>query len=565
MAFSFHPKHAKEEGYTPAVKPFVFRYLILLLTVPALLVPAIVAPSAGEAAGAASADTTHGVRLASPAVVRIITNVLGNVTCNGCNSDGSDIVFPLNGGSYDEVFAGSGAFISPDGYILTADHVVDMDAQKDSIDQIFLQDAINEYAQKAGISTDQATQDFQAEGSAIAVTYKADSQKAFISTTYTGQLQNSAQVTSYAITRIVTNSTPDKQDTAIVKVEATDLPFLTLAPASSIHVQDTVTAIAYPADADTGNFPDLLNPTQSDVNTINSLLSPSVNTGQITAQKTLSDGTVVYETDSIGFHGSSGGPIIDTSGRIIGFVDAGTDNARVVYAYPSEVAAEYITQAGLPSSPKGNFMTLWTKAVDEYDATGPCHWTNAYHDLQTLQQQYDQFGAVKSLLDDARSKATPAECPPPPKANLGLILGITGIILLAALGGGYFLMQQRKRTVPAVAGAPYLTSVPPYATDPRFPAQPEPYSQQITPYPSQSTPYPAQPAPQPYPLQQTPPPVPPAPAPVNDAMTVPAPTPIPGMAVTPATQATRTCPAGHIVDDASAHFCPQCGATMPGV
>jgi S1-C subfamily serine protease len=539
-------EHAKEEGNIFAVKQFAFRCLILLFAIPALLMPAIVTPPAGEAAGAATADTTHGVRLASPAVVRIITNVLGSVTCRQCANDGSDIVFPLNGGSYDEVFAGSGAFISPDGYLLTADHVVDMDAQKSSIQQIFLQDAINEFAQKTGVTTDQATQDFQDEGSSISVDYKVDSQKAFLSTAYTGQLQNSAQVTGYAITRIVVNSTPDKQDTAIVKVEATDLPFLTLAPANSIHVQDTVTAVAYPADADTGDFTDLINPTQSDVNTINGLLSPSVNSGQITAQKTLSDGTLVYETDGIAFHGSSGGPIIDTSGRIIGFVDAGTDNARVIYAYPSEVAAEYVTQAGISSSLKGTFMTLWTKAVDEYDATGPCHWTNAYHDLQALQQQYDQFGAVKSLLDNARSKATPSECPPPAKSNLGLILGIGGVILLALLGGGFFLMRQRKQATPAIAGAPYLTPVPPFATDPRFPAQEMP--------------------PAPYPLQPTPPPVSPAdPSPASDALTVPAPTSIPGAVVTPVTPAPRTCPAGHIVDDASAHYCPQCGATMPGV
>ena len=33
--------------------------------------------------------------------------------------------FPLDGSSYALAFSGSGAFISSDGYVLTADHVVD--------------------------------------------------------------------------------------------------------------------------------------------------------------------------------------------------------------------------------------------------------------------------------------------------------------------------------------------------------------------------------------------------------------------------------------------------------
>lgn len=458
------------------MKHLTLRYMILFCATVALVATAAIFPTPGKAAPG-DTNATHGVQLDGPAVVRIVTDVLGNVTCRQCANDGTDIVFPLDGGAYEELLAGSGAFISPDGYVLTADHVVDIDNNSE-LTQAFLNLAINEYAQKLSLSTAQATQDFQNSAANITVNHKVSSQRVFLSTGYTGTLANTAQVTSYAVTRIVANSTPDKQDTAIVKVEAHDLPYLKLAKANSIHVQDTVTAVAYPADADTGDFTSLENPTQSDINTINGLLSASVNTGQITAQKTLSDGTLVYETTGIGSQGSSGGPIIDDAGNIIGFVDAGTDTARLVFAIPSDVIAEYVQQAGITNPAPGTFMPLWTKAVNEYNASGPCHWTNAYHDLQNLQAQYDQFHAITSLLTTAQTKATPAECPPPAN-NTGLIAGIAVVALILLAGGGYFLMQQRKKSALMTANAslyggnPYVTAdAPPPLQFPLPPSSP---------------------------------------------------------------------------------------------
>src|SRR5215471_18554403 len=63
-------------------------------------------------------------QLDSPAVVRVISAVSAQLVCHSCASNGSDIVSPQSG-SFQFDTSGSGAFISPDGYILTADHVVD--------------------------------------------------------------------------------------------------------------------------------------------------------------------------------------------------------------------------------------------------------------------------------------------------------------------------------------------------------------------------------------------------------------------------------------------------------
>jgi S1-C subfamily serine protease len=553
--------------------------LAVALTSLLAFAPAAGAESAKQTAPADSANR-HGVNLASPAVVRIVSEVDGQVVCKGCNS-GADVTFPLDGGTYGLAFTGSGAFISSDGYVLTADHVVDY-TNNDQIILDFFNQAVAEFAQVSGYSQDDAQSIFLqlVDEDLIRIPTQVISQKVFLSTAYTGSLTNPAGVTSYDITRIVANSPVDKQDVAIVKVEAKDMPYLQLAPANSVHLQDTITAVAYPADADTGDFTALLSPTSGgNVNTANSLLTASVNTAQVTSQKTFADGTPVYETTGLANHGSSGGPVIDTQGRIVGVVDAiavqnGQEDTRVVYLIPSDVAAQYARQSGATSG--GAFMAAWTKAITEYDATGPCHFTNAKRDLTSLKSNYPAFGGVTSYLTEAQSKATAAECPAP-GPSAGLIAGICGglLVLLAILGMLVFMLVRRSRQnqpQPALA-AHYGASPNVYGQ----PTPPGPYPQT----PQSSTPYAptfpggagaapygappvATPQPQAYPPPQqqvygTPPATPQPPAP--PAPSAPTPQPQPPQPVQPA-PASRLCANGHAVNDPTAQYCPVCGAPV---
>ena len=560
------------------------------------------APVAGASPATRSAPADganrHGVNLASPAVVRIVSEVDGQVICKGCSS-GRDITFPLDGGNYALAFTGSGAFISSDGYVLTADHVVDYE-NNDQIILDFFNQAVAEFAQVSGYSQADAQTIFLqlVNQGLITVPTQVMSQKVFLSTAYTGTLSNPAGVTSYDITRIVANSPVNKQDVAIVKVEAKDMPYLQLAPANSVHVQDTITAVAYPADADTGDFTALLSPTSGgNVNTANSLLTASVNTGQVTGQKTFSDGTPVYETSGLANHGSSGGPVIDTQGRIVGVVDAiavqsGQEDTRVVYLIPSDVAAQYVRQAG--ASTGGQFMDQWTKAINEYDATGPCHFTNAKRDLTNLKNSYPAFGGVTPYLTDAQSKATASECPTGP--SLGLIAGICGgaLVLLIIVAVLIFALVRRgKKPQPAVAGAyatapnAYPQQLPPGAYTPPPVSSPgaagaytptmpgvgaAPYASPQAPTPQPQA-YPGQqpqaygtPAPTPTPTPQQPvqgyaqPQAPTPQPPVQPQAPMPQPQPQPQQpGVVPAT---RVCANGHAVADPAAQFCPICGAPV---
>lgn len=527
----------------------------------------------------------HGVNLASPAVVRIVSEVDGKVVCKGCNS-GADISFPLDGSAYALAFTGSGAFISSDGYVLTADHVVDY-TNNDQIILDFFNQAVNEFAQATGTSQNDAQAIFLelVQQNLISIPTQVMSQKVFLSTAYTGTLTNPSGVSSYDITRIVANSPVDKQDVAIVKVEAHDMPYLQLAPGNSVHVQDTITAVAYPADADTGTFTALLDPTTGgNVNVANSLLTASVNTGQVTGQKSFPDGTPVYETSGLANHGSSGGPVIDTQGRIIGVVDAiavqsGQEDTRVVYLIPSDVAAQYVRQAGAPSG--GTFMQQWSKAVTEYDATTPCHYTNAKRDLTNLKNSYPAFGGVTPYLTDAQNKATASECPTGP--SLGLIAGICGgalVLLVIVVVLIIALTRRGKSAKPAVAAASYGAvpgtygqQLPPGAPSGYGQPPSAPISGAYTPQPQGQTPYtPTLPGTAPYAGQPTGTPQPqtytPAPQPGYPQTPTPQQPAQPQAPAQPQPQqpgaapAARVCANGHAVADPNAQFCPICGAPV---
>ena len=144
----FNRRHAARGASIPLLAAMLAVALTSLLA----FAPIAGAQPAQQTAPADSANR-HGVNLASPAVVRIVSEVDGQVVCKACYTDGTDITLPLDGGTYGLAFTGSGAFISSDGYVLTADHVVDY-SNNDQIIVDFFNSAVDEFAQDVRMSSD---------------------------------------------------------------------------------------------------------------------------------------------------------------------------------------------------------------------------------------------------------------------------------------------------------------------------------------------------------------------------------------------------------------------------
>ncbi len=512
------------------------------------------------------------VTLDSPAVVRIVSVVQARLTCSGCATDGTDVVSPApTSDPFTYFSSGSGAFISPDGAILTADHVVDHSmANPDDVGFVEQQAAQDIASRYSNTTSDQALQYLQNNPAKVSISFTVTFQRAYLSTAYTGALHDTSHIYAFDLSAIVASSPVLKQDTAIVRINTSgitpkpDFPYLTLS-SGNIQVLDNVTAIAFPADADlalnsNADFTSLITPSSSDPNTLSSLLTSSVNPGTVTKVDPL-----VYEATGIGSNGSSGGPVINDQGQVIGFVDKGPVTDRLTYIIPSTVVATYAAQANVANPSQGRFMGLWSKALSEYYATGNCHWTNATADFSALSKQYPQFGGATSLADEARLKAAGESCSTTGGASTGggsstdtivgfAIIGGCLLAVLALIGGVIFLVFALLRRKPAPKSV---------TTPPSGPVLPAPYTRPDYPMVSGPT--------QGYPSAQTAQPQPPTYTPAQPTPASPAPwTGAPGAQIArqlgPSAPAspnrTRFCANGHAVLENDAAFCPICGAPM---
>lgn len=469
--------------------------LLAALGAPALAAPSSPLASSASSAPSARADSrppggnvsdpvVRNVDIAAPAVVRIFMIYSASITFNLCGRVAS---LPPDGSSYGIAFSGSGAFISANGDILTAGHVVD--DSKDSLEEgVFevlapdIADLLDNNLACLHLSTPLTPDDIangavQSLGIPYQVTTTEPVIHVFQSTNYTGPVSVGGSVNRlrdiingvpHPLAKVLAFSDFLKDDLAVIHVDLSDTPSIALDDSSQVAPTDKLTVLGYPGNGDLdpelgGNIP-------------TNLFTLSINTMTVSALKQNADGSQLIQVGGNIEHGDSGGPAIDAAGKIVGVVSfSETDTPIGTFFFrSSDSALPLIQQAGVSVKP-GPFELAWQQAFDDYASSAPGHWHKAATELNALASKYPAFAGVqpyKAYADAAaeHESLSAASQAPDPLVLGGVAAGIVG--LLIALGIVLLLLNRRRPSAPVAAAVP--AGMAPGYSYPSFPPYPGP-------------------------------------------------------------------------------------------
>lgn len=420
--------------------------LVLLLVAQAAM--ALPAAAAGRPPGGALSDASvRNVDVSSPAIVRIATMYQARLTLHLC---GGALTLPTEGDGYTIGGLGSGAFVSANGTILTADHVVDIQ-HADLVAGLIgnprtaadVARVVND-AHCPGVPTlsadDIANGALDALGIAYTPMFSQPRYLVWQATSYTGPLTATGHADAGVLqgllsapslpATILAESPFGQDDLALLQVSLKDTPSIALGNAQALAPEDALTLIGFPGNADMTSDGESGNP--------NNLLTPSVNTLAVSALKTNDDGALLIEVSGNVEHGDSGGPVLDGAGHLVGVVSFGGGDfpSGTSFLRSSASAQTLLSSTGIDTTP-GAFERGWEQAFGDYAASYPGHWHVAARDLDALVARYPAFHGAQpyqryaDAAAQAEGDAVQVGTLALPLALLGAIVGVAGLLSLA--------------------------------------------------------------------------------------------------------------------------------------
>ncbi len=265
--------------------------------------------------------------LVKPSVVRIAEHVTGTAKIPAVKVDIRQHLVAAIPDRFtevpvDEYLSGSGFIIHPDGYIATNAHVVSLETIKTTLAG---ESALSAIFENALLLNDQEMQEFLQGESSEQFTKDIVH---YIIDHSTFDLKNQVAVlrpgsVEPSMEKLITSGFPaeviavneqfldDERDVALLKIEEQNLPALSLGDAETLSVGKKVFIFGFPATAEINGK------------------SPSEATftrGVVSAIRQSLDGKLkIFQTDAKVSQGSSGGPLFDDTGEVLGVITFQTD------------------------------------------------------------------------------------------------------------------------------------------------------------------------------------------------------------------------------------------------
>jgi serine protease Do len=282
---------------------------------------------------------------------------------------------------------GTGFFLTGDGYVATNCHLIDRD--KGFIRRQFILAAFQQItdAHISALESAWATTFTEQQRSLLYNTYASVYSRLFpltlydlkknIYVVYRSDRQDKGPGTEKKLASIIVKGQPmPGKDVAILKIETgTEMPILSVSGAGLPQVGEQLFVYGYPGPV-----------TNNDFVSAESAIEPTLTTGIVSAVKKSVNGWPLIQMDANINHGSSGGPVCNEKGEVIGLTTFGSlENtgglaAGLNFAIPASILNEYLDSAGIYPA-DGTATRLFAEALNAFDKQ---HYRSALKKFQSI-------------------------------------------------------------------------------------------------------------------------------------------------------------------------------------
>ena len=342
---------------------------------------------------------------------------------------------------------GSGAFVSSNGYIVTAGHVVfsftHTNIAQDLYVKYFL---IDESFTVLLQSLEEAGYYFTLDEQAQLLTYirqYAELQDSLrqvyavlgeVKTTLT-DIQSKGWVA-----RVVSVSPYIERDLALLKIEGlSNCPVLLVGDSDNVVTGDDVYMFGFPGVV---TFHAELGP--------ETLLAPSMTRGIVSAKRVTNEQTPCFQTDAMITHGNSGGAGLSNDGEIIGIcsrgsvTETGQEVAGFDFLIQSNVLKMLLTESNVNNT-KGPVDETFVRGLTYYYGK---HYSAAQKEFETVAGLFDYHWRAKNLITECISAIAHGQDVPLNGSLNVWILGIVAIVAVGAVCACVLVVRHRRRSLP---------------------------------------------------------------------------------------------------------------------
>ncbi len=355
---------------------------------------------------------------------------------------------------------GTGFVVSPDGYLVTAAHVVAPSPDELRTEfavsglESFTEEDIATLADDVAYTPDQLEKLTAATQEWYARYLKVGKVKTVVSAQVGVSVVGVDKSTKGRPVEVVDVGEPyPGKDVAILKLDGNShLPTLPLGSDEGVSEGDTLHVAGYPAAS-----------TFSAGLSEDSEVQPTITQGPLTAIKKTESGSPVFQTQAPASPGNSGGPVLDDSGRVVGILVASAVDANgnalegQEFVIPVGVVREKLSESNITAA-QSDTTAAYDAALDDYYVK---HYENAMPGFERVKALYPEHPYVNKFIVQSQTAIDQGKDESPSPVWVWFL--VAGVVLFALLASAVLalVVLGRRRHLSSGGGSSVRALTPP--------------------------------------------------------------------------------------------------------